>query len=700
MISPEQKKISIIEEKELFNIITKQKKEIKNLKAKYEKDIFTLNFIVQNLPGSIYWKNKNGLYLGNNDYAKRLMKVLGLETDVIGKTDYDIFPKEVADDFKRADLKVLSGKNLIVEEVTTFSDSTEMIQLSSKIPLLDKTKKIVGILGISLDITKLKKTELALQVALDKAKAASHAKTEFLENMRHDIRTPLSGIVGCAQIIKSQASDPEKVSEYAEDLIQSSEALLNFLNRILEGIKVATGETLLLKKKFDFKKNIQAILNLNKSLAAKKNLELTLEIDEKIPPYLIGDPIRLQRIILELMTNALRFTQQGTINIEAKINKREAQQVVIEIKITDTGIGIPADKKEDIFTRFTRLTPSHQGIYKGLGLGLSIVKQFVDDLEGEIYVESQLKQGTTFTCLLPFKEPLIMDHMGVEDITLPIESRIYKHIAEIVPNISLINQDFNSYQRKVLLVEDDKLAAKIAQIIFLELNCVIDVAHDAKMALQRIQKQDYHLVLMDIGLPDMDGITLTHRIRLQQWQRTDTTPIIGLTAHIDVENRQRCLDAGMNTVILKPLKKETASELLAAFVPDTCINQSYLFTEIRPVSGPVLDVDAMKALLKNEGLIKDCINLIINGLEKELVKLPELYQVANWHTIREIAHKLQGGASYCGAKRLEQACKQIVDYLRENGPAKHANALYQQLLQEMQAAKTVYKDYLKNKKII
>lgn len=218
MISPEQKKISIIEEKELFNIITKQKKEIKNLKAKYEKDIFTLNFIVQNLPGSIYWKNKNGLYLGNNDYAKRLMKVLGLETDVIGKTDYDIFPKEVADDFKRADLKVLSGKNLIVEEVTTFSDSTEMIQLSSKIPLLDKTKKIVGILGISLDITKLKKTELALQVALDKAKAASHAKTEFLENMRHDIRTPLSGIVGCAQIIKSQASDPEKVSEYAEDL--------------------------------------------------------------------------------------------------------------------------------------------------------------------------------------------------------------------------------------------------------------------------------------------------------------------------------------------------------------------------------------------------------------------------------------------------------------------------------------------------
>jgi len=254
--------------------------------------------------------------------------------------------------------------------------------------------------------------------------------------------------------------------------------------------------------------------------------------------------------------------------------------------------------------------------------------------------------------------------------------------------------DVNAEQRKILLVEDDKLAAKIAQSILTELDCAIDIAPDAKTALENIQNKDYQLILLDIGLPHIDGIALARRIRLQQWQRTDTTPIVGLTAHIDVENRQRCLDAGMNTVILKPLKKETAIELLKTFVPDTSENQVSALTEIRPITGAVLDIDAMKAVLKNEELIKDCIHLMVLGLKKDLAELPRLHQSANWQAIREIAHKRQGGASYCGTKRLEQACKQIDDYIRENGPNGQTNVLYRQMIQEMEATKTVCEDYL------
>ena len=321
--------------------------------------------------------------------------------------------------------------------------------------------------------------------------------------MRHDIRTPLSGIVGCAEIIRNASTNPIKVEEYADNLIQSSEALLNFLNKILEGIKVATGEIPLLKKKFDFKKNIQDIIDLNKSLAVKKNLDLNLSIDKAIPPYLIGDPVRLQRIILELITNALNFTQQGSVNTELKIRKHETQKIIIEIKISDTGIGISADRQEEIFTRFTRLTPAYQGVYKGLGLGLSIVKQFIDDLSGEIYVESELNQGTTFTCFIPFQEPLVMDAIGVEYVSLPIESEAYKGIVKSTPSIDRSHQDLNSHQRKILLVEDDQLSAKIVQNILSELNCMVDIAPDAKTALKIVQKQNYHLILMDIGLPDM-----------------------------------------------------------------------------------------------------------------------------------------------------------------------------------------------------
>lgn len=255
--------------------------------------------------------------------------------------------------------------------------------------------------------------------------------------------------------------------------------------------------------------------------------------------------------------------------------------------------------------------------------------------------------------------------------------------------------DVNADQRKILLVEDDKLAAKIAQSILTELDCAIDIAPDAKTALENIQNKDYQLILLDIGLPHMDGIALARRIRLQQWQRTDTTPIVGLTAHIDVENRQRCLDAGMNTVILKPLKKETAKELLKTFIPDTHVNQIFSTTKIRPISGAVLDIDAMESILKDKELIKDCLHLMVLGLKKDLVELPELHKSANWQAIREIAHKRQGGASYCGAKRLEQACKQIDDYIREKGPNGQTNELYRQLIQEMDDAKTVCEDYIK-----
>lgn len=580
-----------------------------------------------------------------------------------------------------------SGKEITVEE--SYEDAD---YLAIRKPVL-YNGEIKGVLGISIDITDKKKAERELILAKEAAEAASQAKTEFLENMRHDIRTPLSGIVGCARIIQSESNIPEKVAEYAKDLFQSSEALLNFLNKILEGIKVASGEMPLFKKKFDFKKNIQDIIDLNKSLAAKKNLILTLKVDDAIPPYLIGDPVRLQRIILELVTNALRFTQQGNIDVEAKLRKHEAQQDVIEITVRDTGVGITKEKQDEIFTRFTRLSPSHQGIYQGLGLGLSIVKQFVDDLGGEVYVKSQLQQGSTFTCLIPFQVPLVMNNDGVEDVPSPGESELFKNTFESMQNIGLVPK-LEADQRRILLVEDDQLAAKIAQSILTELDCAIDVVPDAKTALKSIQNKDYQLILMDVGLPDMDGIALTHRIRLLQWQRTDTTPIVGLTAHIDIENRQRCLDAGMNTVILKPLNKETAKELLKTFVPETSVNQIPTPTKIRPISGPVLDIDAMKAILKNEELIKDCLHLMVLGLKKDLVELPKLHQSANWQAIREIAHKRQGGASYCGAKRLEQACKQIDDYIRETGPNGQANTLYRQLIQEMEAAKTVCEEYL------
>lgn len=656
-----------------------------------------LNAIIDSIAGIHWWKDTNGIYQGCNS---AMVEALGLSSrdDIIGKTDYELPWRSQANILIKHDKEVMNtgitqkGKEEIIEtkqgDVHTF--------IVAKAPLRDNNNNIIGTVGNSIDVTELKQTQKALKLAKEAAEAASHAKTEFLENMRHDIRTPVGGIVGCAQIIQLQANNPDKVSEYAGDLVRSSEALLDFLNKVLEGIKVATGEMPLVKKKFDIRKQLQAIIDLNKSLAAKKNIELSFKDDEKVPAYLIGDPIRLQRIVLELVTNALNFTEQGKVTLIVKFKKQEAQQIVLEISITDTGVGIAKDKQEAIFARFTRLTPSYQGVYKGLGLGLSIVKQFVDDLGGEIYIQSQLKKGTIFTCLVPFQEPLLMDDSGVEAIPFEFATKAYQKISdkgfthEVKANAALSTE-----QRKILLVEDDRLAAKIAESILSSLDCVIDIAPDAKAALQRVQEQDYQLILMDIGLPDMDGIALAHRIRLQQWQRTDTTPIVGLTAHIDVENRQRCLDAGMNAVILKPLKRETALELLTTFVPEVCIHQELLHFDTPPLTGSVLNTEAIQELLKDEKLIKECVTLMLSRLEKDLAKLPRLYQSSDWKSIQELAHKLRGSAAYCGAQRLGQACQQLIDYLRKNDSGKRADVLYEQLTQEMIAAKAVYEDYVR-----
>ena len=666
----------------LKKIIEQQKNEISQLKN-----------IIDDLPGDVYWKRCQGkelIYSGMNRTGIESLHKMGFKWkigDIVENTDRHLFDKKTAEIFIKNDLEVIeTGVARTREETAILPSGKKIIQLSTKRPLLDKKGHTIGVAGVSIDITKLKETQLHLDMALKKAEAANEAKTEFLENMRHDIRTPLSGIVGCAQLLQSEKLEPKKVSEYANDLVQSSGALLDFLNNVLEGIQVVTGEIPIVKKKFDVFKQLDRIVDLNKSLAAEKNLSLIFDYDKAIPLYLVGDPARLQRIVLELITNALTFTKKGKVDLKVKLKKNEARQVVLEITVSDTGIGIPGDKQEEIFIRFKRLTPSSQGIYKGLGLGLTMVKQFIEDLGGEIYVTSQLQKGSSFTCLIPFQVPLVMDHEGVEEIPLPfkIKTQAYKK------PIETIGQEKGGGNR-ILLVEDDALAAKIAQMILSQLNCVIDVAPDAKTAEQKLQENDYQLILMDIGLPDMDGIALTHRIRLHQWQMNHSIPIIGLTAHIGQEKKQRCLDAGMNAVISKPLKKETADELLSTFVRDEACSQ--LSSIASPTRGAVVDFGIIKTLLEDDELIKECRELMLSGLSEDLEKLASWYQSSDWESIQAIAHKWRGAASYYGAKRLEQACEKLDVAWVDAGPNEKFNNLYEQLIQEMDSVIEVLKNY-------
>jgi two-component system aerobic respiration control sensor histidine kinase ArcB len=293
----------------------------------------------------------------------------------------------------------------VLEEPAILQDGTELVFLSNKTPLYNKKGSIIGMVGISMDITDRKKTEKELVLEKVKAEVANQAKTAFLNNMRHDIRTALAGIVGAADLLKSE-TDNEKIRTYTQGLNKAALELLQFLNAILESIRIASGDIPLYTQKFSLTEILENVISLHQPLALQKKLDLRLSMDKSIPKYVIGDSFRIYRIVLELLANALKFTKRGEVNVIATLVKKTTKNLVLKILVKDTGMGIPIDKKSELFAQFNRLTPSYQGVYKGTGLGLFLVKQFIEDLSAEIQVSSTPGKGSSFICLIPLKMPL------------------------------------------------------------------------------------------------------------------------------------------------------------------------------------------------------------------------------------------------------------------------------------------------------
>ncbi len=513
----------------------------------------SLELIIEKMPGNVWWKDKSLHYLGCN---AQVLDLVGLsKEEFIGKTDQELWSKQIADNLLQADQHILAtGETISLEEVIIKKDGTQVIMLTNKSPYFDENNHIAGIIGTATDITYRKQAEEAVA-------AANQAKAEFLENMRHDIRTPLVGITGCAHAIKDYIDDPQKtdqVKEYADMLITSGIALTALLNEILETIRITTGEVPFVKRKFDLKEKLLAIIDLNQAKARQKNLKLTLEHDMQIPQYLIGDPNRIQSLVLELVTNALNFTDTGSVKLSTKLSMHNEKDVIIKIIVADTGIGISDNKQQEVFTHFKRLMPSYKSNYLGAGLGLTLVKQFIDDLEGEIYLESTSEKGSQFTCVIPIKEALLDEQFGVDSGRIEI----------IGANPPICPTQVKAVENmRILLVEDQPIAAKVTKSLFTILNCVVDVAQDGQSAFEYAKNNTYGLILMDIGLPDMNGFEVTKKIHAWELLQNKHTPIVAVTAHVGDENKEQYFQAGINEVLSKPLSKEKVLYILNTYFP-------------------------------------------------------------------------------------------------------------------------------------
>ena len=663
--------------------------------------LFNLN---KHLPQAIFWKDKNLVLRGCNlIFAQRLGYASAEE--VIGKTDYDFMPKDMAEKYRKDDADVIrTGKpKLNFEEIFIEGNGTRRVVLVSKVPFYNDKSEILGVLGIYTDITERKQLENDLKTAKEKSEAANQAKTEFLENMRHDIRTPLTGIVGFSDIIKSEATNP-KIIEYSDNLIASSHALLELMDEVLEAIRVGSGEIGKSEHKFSLQKTLEHVINLNKAKALSKKIELNLDYDENIPQYIISDNVRIHRIALELVANALNFTDQGRVTLKVELAKEHNRELIIKLAVIDTGIGIPQDKQNIIFQQFKRLTPSYQGIYKGAGLGLTIIKQFVDEINGEIYVKSTPKEGSTFTCVIPVKKPLLDDDEFVDS---QFDTTDLTPESGAQPKALFIDKQCEKKDaHHILVVEDSIVAQTIAKAMLSQCDCEVSIADTGIKAQEMWLEYKYDLIFMDIGLPDIDGYEVTHFIRSKEASSDKHTPIVALTAHIGAESKKRCIEAGMNAVLSKPLTKAECVKVLDSFIPsrgNTMTDEARQYAKDLPQDEKdlfildefsLLDIEQGVSTTGDEDMLREMIKLMLDKtLEDDLTLLKNAHNEGDWDKTQKIAHKIKGGLVYLGANKLKMACQYLERYYK-SGQRTHLEKLFEQVIAVSEQTISEFKNYL------
>jgi two-component system aerobic respiration control sensor histidine kinase ArcB len=366
--------------------------------------------IIGCMPGNVYWFDKNVIAVGCN---KNVLNMFGLKSsnefkgltfEAMGKIGK--WSEEATQSFKQDTLEVLlSGEACLnVEEPPIpHSDGRLIYFLSNRVPIFDRKNNVIGVVGISIDITERKEMEISLLEAKEAAEVANHTKTIFMENMSHDFKTPLNGIYGVVQLLKDREDLPEDIKELVDAQYKSIVRLNKLVNSILDFNRISSGKITLQEEELNLFDILDSIAHNLSYQTKDKNVKLNIHYPPSIPHYLISDSYAVTSILMNLLSNAVKFTDKGEVSVSINCLSQESQNILFQIMVSDTGSGIPGDKLGQIFERFHRLEPSNKGLKEGHGIGLSVVKELVEKLNGKIEVSSEIGKGSVFTLKLPFK---------------------------------------------------------------------------------------------------------------------------------------------------------------------------------------------------------------------------------------------------------------------------------------------------------